>query len=227
MNPANRIGDNLRQHFGAEIDRVDRAASRCQERQKQLLRADGSRIFSDLEHDARASDAVAEFDAAAESVGETAALAIAAAEQDLATLDGSDPIDSLKHDELARAASLATFVDRDAETMIPADVARRVRSLLAANDRPQLAVWLRSLTRILEARRGGAASDPAALELFTLRRDLEAVFSDTKAADKRRALEQRISSAKVLTGQVARRRRELDGSEAQALAEMRRQYATF
>jgi len=104
-------------------------------------------------------------------------------------------------DELARAASLATFIDQDAMTMPPADVARRVRALLAANDRPQLVVWLRALTRRLE----GAQPGPSTLDLATVRQELAARFEDPKAKDTRAKLEQKISSAKILKGRAASR----------------------
>ena len=66
--------------------------------------------------------------------------------------------------------------------------------------------------------------DPATLELFEVRRELAARFEDPKGRDKRRTLEQRIESAKVLTGRVRQRRREIDGTLDRAHQDMVARY---
>ena len=62
------------------------------------------------------------------------------------------------------------------------------------------------------------------LELFEVRRELAARFEDPKAKDRRRTLEQRIESAKVLKGRAHRTRLELDRTMARASADMRARY---
>jgi len=225
-----RIEEQLRREFGSEVDQIDRAESRYQSQEATLLRSDGTTKYTPEEHAERVKALLAEYDATAESIGETAALAIARAEQDLARLAGADPLDALTPDELARASGLKPFVDEDAASLPPEQLAARIRGVLARGDKAASVAWLRGLDRRLRAdseRRGGVAAPPATLELHAVRQELADLFADPKAKDTRQKLEQRISSAKVLAGQAERRRRELDGTEDQALAEMRRQYATF
>ena len=221
-----RIDASLREHFGPKVDRIDRAAERFTQQQASLLRPDGTPKYAPAEHEERIKGLLAEYDAVGADVAADADEAIAEVEQDLAKLDGADPIDTLKPDELARAASLAVFVDQDTDRLPPEQLAKRARAVLAGTDRAQAFVWFRALERWLAARRGtGGTPDPATLELFEVHRELEARFSDPKAADKRRTLEQRKSSAQVLRGRVTMTRRRLDGSDAAALEAMRQRYA--
>ena len=219
-----RIDENLREHFGPKVDRIDRAAERFRSQEASLLRPDGSKVYGDAEHQERMQALLAEYDAVGNDVVNDAEEAIAEAEQEIARLDGADPIDTLKPDELARAASLAVFVDQDVDRLPPEQIVKRARAVLAGTDRAQAFVWFCALERRLSARRGtGGTPDPATLELFEVRRELAARFEDPKARDKRRNLEQRVESAKVLRGRVAQRRREIDGTWDRMLAGTRQQ----
>ena len=89
--------------------------------------------------------------------------------------------------------------------------------MLAGKDRAEAFVWPRALDRRLSALRdSGRTSDPATLAMFTALRELEGRFSDPTAADKRRALERRTSSAQVLRGRVHLTRLRLDGTMERA-----------
>ena len=96
--------------------------------------------------------------------------------------------------------------------------------MLAGNDRASQFVWSRALERRLAVRRGtGGTPDPVTLELFEVRRALAARFGDPKAKDKRRTLEQKVQSAKVLRGRVQPTRRQLDGTWSRMLEGARQQ----
>ena len=219
-----RIDASLREHFGPKVDRIDRAAETVEAGKAKRYRRDGSKVYSDQEHEQRLQGLLAQFDAVGADVTADAEEAIRETEQEIARIDGADPIDSLKPDELARAASLAVFVDQDVDRLLPEQLAKRARAVLAGTDRAQAFVWFRALERRLAARRGtGGTPDPATLELLEVRRELAERFSDPKARDKRRTLEQRIESAKVLAGRVRQRRREIDGSWERMLGQGRQQ----
>ena len=219
-----RIEHELREYFGPKVDRLDRAAERFKEQEAGLLRPDGTPKYAPAEHEERVKGLLAEYDSVGAAVTADAEAAIAEAEREIARIDGADPIDTLKPDELARAASLAVFVDQDVDRLLPEQLAKRARAVLAGTDRAQAFVWARAIERRLAARRGGGGTpDPATLELFEVRRELAARFEDPKAKDKRRTLEQRVESARVLRGRVAQRRREVDGTWQRMLEQGRQQ----
>ena len=221
-----RIDASLREHFGPKVDRIDRAAERFAQQQASLLRPDGTPKYAAAEHQERVGALLAEYDSVGADVTAEAEEAIRETEQEIARIDGADPIDSLKPDELARAASLAVFVDQDVDRLLPEQLAKRARAVLAGTDRAQAFVWFGALERRLAARRGtGGTPEPATLELFEVRRELAERFSDPKARDERRILEQRIDSAKVLRGRVSQRRREIDGTWDRMLSQGRQRYA--
>ena len=200
-----RIEHELREYFGPKVDRLDRAAERFKEQEAGLLRPDGTPKYAPAEHEERVKGLLAEYDSVGAAVTADAEAAIAEAEREIARIDGADPIDTLKPDELARAASLAVFVDQDVDRLLPEQLAKRARAVLAGTDRAQAFVWARAIERRLAARRGGGGTP------------------DPTAKDRRRTLEQRVESARVLRGRVSQRRREIDGSWDRMLEQGRQQ----
>ena len=127
-----RIDASLREHFGPKVDRIDRAAERVTQQQASLLRPDGTPKYAPAEHEERTKGLLAEFDSVGADVTADAEEAIRETEQEIARIDGADPIDTLKPDELARAASLAVFVDLDVDRLLPEQLVKRARAVLAA-----------------------------------------------------------------------------------------------
>jgi hypothetical protein len=216
-----RIRRELNEHFGPQVDLIDHSVAMFERDKAKLYRPDGSTVYGEAEHQERLAGLLARFDEGVADVTEAAEEAIAAAGRDLDGLRGSDPLDTLSGDDLARANALRPFVAEDGEHLPPARVAERARAALARKDRPQALLWLRAIERRLEGLRGRGPGDPAAAELLPARRDLEAFFDDPKAREKRERLRQRAESAKVLRGEVLRTRSRVDGSEAAALEQMR------
>ena len=219
-----QIDRNLREHFGPKVDRLERAAERFRQQEAALLRPDGTPKYAPQEHQERVEALLREYDQVGAEVAEDADEAIAEARQEIARLDGRTALDSLTEAELSRANTLARFISEDCETLPPGELARRVRAAQAGADRGALFCWARYLERRLEASRGSVPSSPAAQELGALARELRERFEDPKAQDKRRALEQRISSAQVLRGRVHQTRLDLDGTMDRARREMAARY---
>jgi hypothetical protein len=78
----------------------------------------------------------------------------------------------------------------------------------------------------VDGERGQAVRNtPDGQALLEALRDARALFDDSKAAQKRQAIEQRISSAQVLGGRVRMVRQQLDGTTERMMEQMRRGYA--
>jgi len=227
-----RIDRELADQFGTEVRILDTALARFQEAERGLLRPDGSKRYADEEHGERIQGLLASLDDTLEHVAETATTAIAKARGALATLDTADPLDSLNGEGQARAAARRDFIKEDAASLPLARIAAVVTGALASDDRPLLVLWHRYLGLRLEAERqqgrrvGPHDADAAAFAVF---RDLEArVLGDPeKRQERRRALEQRISNAKVLEYRARSARSTADGTAAASLDEMRRRYAAL
>jgi hypothetical protein len=221
-----RIEAGLREHFGSQVDRIDRAAERFEAARAKLYRSDGQPIYGPEEHRQRLDALLGEFDAVGAAVTGAAEEAIAEAEGKLAILEGGDPLDGLKPDELDRANRLAAFIREDAEALPHGELAKRLRAVLAAGDRPKALLWARYLDKRLEAERGRpGTSSPDVVAVFEAARELRASVADPKAAEAREEAGRRKGAAQVLRWRVTAARSRLDGSEAAALEDMRRRYA--
>lgn len=218
-----RLDADLQTHFPGEMARIDRAARQFTTDSARLLRPDGSRLYSDDEHAQRVAGLLAAFDQVGAEVTATAQAGITDAERELARLAGATPIDRLSAAELERANLRATFIREDAESLPPEQLVPRLRAALAGGDRVELTLWHRYAAKRLDQtppnRRG---------ELQPEVRALEERLADPRARETRERLERKIEMGKYLAHQPAARRREIDGSEARAFAEQRRQtYASF
>jgi hypothetical protein len=221
-----RIEREMREQFPSETSRLDRATEAFADGAAGLLRPDGSRRYSDDEHQERMAALLDKLDASLTTITDAATTAIEKARTDLAKLEGADPFDKLTADQKQAASTRAAFVKEDCETLPATELVKLARAALASGDKVRIYLYGRYLGRRIAP--VGVDGMPALrspggvdLELVAVVRDLAAVFDDGDRADKRREVEQRISSAKVLTGRVQRARSAADGSQARALEQMR------
>src|SRR4051812_2356925 len=205
--PMERINRELGENFPSEVARLDRAAEAFADGAAALLRPDGSRRYSDAEHLERTSALLGKLDTTLATITEAANTAIEKSKTALAKLEGADPFDTLTADQKQAAATRQPFVREDCETLPAAELVKLARAALATNDRVRIYLYGRYLSRRIApvgadgmpALRSPGGVDP---ELVAVVRDLNAVFDDGDQAEKRRAIEKRISSAQVLNGRV-------------------------
>ncbi len=199
--------------FPREAEAIEDAAARATERAQReratLTRPDGSPVYGPAEQQEREAaifeGAATEYDRATACYVEQAERERRKAEADLARLDGFDPWERLSEAERQAAATRREFIREDAERLLPADVERRARAALAANDKAAVYLW----ARYLRPRVGAGAGR----ELGGVVRDLEAVFGDLSERHRQRlALERRIEATKSLRGRVEDGRGRADGT---------------
>ena len=139
---------------------IDTAVARFHAGERQLHRGDGGRLYADAEHDERHGRLVA-------ALHETLARVERETEAELLAVDrredgrGADPVATLSEAELRRATSLQPFVKEDALGLVPGELQRRLKALLAAEgaafDRPAGALWLRYVRQRLTSDTGGGS----------------------------------------------------------------------
>ena len=228
LDPASeRIENNLREHFGSEATRLERAAERFEAAKAALFRSgDGQPMYAPEEHQQRLDGLLAEYDDVGAEIKATAEEAIAAGRQELAKLDSASPLDRLTADEQQAASVRALFVREDCETLPLGPLTARVRAVLASGDRVDAYLLGRYAGARLDAdrqRSPGQSLERAALAAVLT--ELQGRLADPKAKEKRERAEQRISSAQVLGGKVRMKRLHLDGTVAADAEAMRRRYA--
>jgi hypothetical protein len=190
-----KIEAELKEYFPGEERRIENAAERFRAQAARLLRPDGSRLYSDQEHEQRAAALLAEYDETGAAVTEEIDRAVAEAQAELVKLEGSDPLDALTEAELARANARRAFVSEDAEALPAHQLAPRVRAVLAGDDKAELVLWARYLARRFEKTAGPERGD-----LAPLVRDLGERLADPKAREKRKRLERRIEIGQAVEG---------------------------
>jgi len=82
--PMERIEREMREHFPSETGRLDRAVDAFEAAAAALIRPDGSRRYSDAEHQERTTALLEKLDGTLATVTEAAEAAIGKAEADLA-----------------------------------------------------------------------------------------------------------------------------------------------
>lgn len=112
-----------------------------------LLRSDGSRRFSDEEHDEQAGEISEAFRTALATVEEAAKREAAAAETELARLENGDPTALLSTEELERAGARRTFINEDVEGLPAKEIAGRLRAVLGGGDRASIFCYLQAAQR--------------------------------------------------------------------------------
>jgi hypothetical protein len=215
-----RIESEIAEFYPADACRIENAAERYRAQAAKLLRPDGSKLYSDQEHRQRLDALLAEYDETGSAVAEEIDRAIAEAERELVKLEGADPTDALTEAELARANARRAFVKEDAEELPVHALVPRVKAALASDDKAELVLWQRYLGRRFEKTAGRDKE-----ELSAVVRGLEERLADPKRREKRRKLERKVETGKLLKGRVGIKRGEMDGSLAGAREQASRAYA--
>ena len=216
--PSERFDRELRETFPAETSRLDRAAESFATASAALLRPDGSRRYSDAEHEERTAALLGQLDTVGAAVTSAASAAIAQAEAEIVKLDGADPWDTLSESERQRASTRQPFISEDARDGRPEQIAKQARAAIAAGDKPGVYLWARGVRRRVDAAHDQQRR--AHPELSAVLHELEATFGDpTRKRQQQHAIERRIESAKLLTGRVRQARSAADGSQARAAAD--------
>jgi hypothetical protein len=215
-----RIEREMREQFPSETSRLDRAVEAFEEGKARLFDQQGRQIYSDEQHQERLASLLGKLDTSLATISEASEAAITKARTDLVKLEGADPYDKLSAEQQAKAATRQPFIREDVATLPPPEVARRARASIATGDKATAYLWHRYIgQRLSPADADGmprARSGGNDIELMTVLRELGALFGDEARAEKRRAIEQRISSAQVLEGRVRQARSTADGSQAAA-----------
>jgi hypothetical protein len=129
---------------------IDAAQATLDAGRKALLRADGTRVYSDAEHVEREAQLYTEYRRALAAASKAANEAIAAAEATLSE-GPDDPLHSLTPAELDRANALREFVREDAATLPLRELVDRVEAALRVGGKPELYLWQRGVRARLAA----------------------------------------------------------------------------
>ena len=219
-----------------DIDRAIRDAEARERRE--LYRSDGTKLYSDAEHDERRAALRAPiWDAFANQEAEYDRQ-IAEAKHTLEALSVDDPLDVLDAAQLQKAQALAAFYQDDADRLSPAQLAQRIRAAIAQQDRVKMALLARygrrrdeAMVAAWTARPGGQGpSDVEARERRQLADALVALdreLTDPKVAQRRASAEQTIKEVTAAKYAARVRRAELDGTADQARAEQAKLYRKF
>lgn len=118
-----------------EREKIDAALEHHETEQAKLLRPDGSKRFSDAEHNERENALKTNFHGALDSIEADISRQIASAEEDLLRVEHANPADSLTPEELQRAGAALFFAREDAESLPLEELTGRCRAALTAGDR--------------------------------------------------------------------------------------------
>lgn len=200
--------------FPDEDRTIRRAAGSAQRDLAKLLRSDGSRIYSDQEHQERAAAILRTYDEVGKLVTEKVTAAVSQVEQELAVLEAEDGWGRLSEAEQAAATARREFIKEDVERLPVYELERAVRGAIASQNRPLVYLY----SRYVGMRRETDNSP----ELIQLNADLQNAISDPTANDRRRKLERKARAAKFFTSRPESVKRSFDGSQDRMLEQMRR-----
>jgi hypothetical protein len=126
---------------------IDNAAARHAADTAKLQREDGSRRYSEDEHQERVKAIDSRFREEVDTLRESIQTEIAEAGTRVEHIRGSDPLDSLSPDELSAAGACASFVREEVQGLDAERLRSRLGAILAASDPPTKAVYFHYLKR--------------------------------------------------------------------------------
>lgn len=112
-----------------------------------LYRPDGSKRYSDEEHNERQRAISEMFREALTTIEEDVEREAATAETELATLEHGDPTTFLNTEELERAGAKRVFVNEDVEGLPAREIAGRLRAVLGGGDKASIFCYLQATER--------------------------------------------------------------------------------
>lgn len=203
-------GDRL---FPEEDRTIRRAAETAQRDLARLLRPDGSRIYSDQEHQERTRAILQTFDEVGMLVTEKVNATVSQVERDLVALEAEDAWGRLSEADQAAATVRREFVKEDAARLPVYELERAVRGAIASQNRPLVYLYSRYVGMRRETDKSPA--------LIQLNADLQQAISDPTANERRQKLERRQRAAKFFTGRPEQVKRSFDGSMERMKEQMR------
>jgi hypothetical protein len=180
---------------------IEQAASRRQQQEAQLYRADGTKLFGDEEHRERMSAIRREHAAAFDRIDADAERKVQEAEQALLVAENADLSSTLTTEESQRVSALSGFVADDVERLPQDALERRCRAALAGGDKASMF--------LLAHHAGRRAEEEGAYELGDAVAELRAKL-DPEAKDKLEAARAALEEAQALREQAYYRRRGVD-----------------
>lgn len=124
-----------------ERAKIDQAAEHFEAQRASLFRPDGSKAFSDPEHDEREGELRREFHAALDHIGPAIEKRIADHERDVLTRDHADPSGALSSEELESANARRAFVADEVNGLGVDALGKRMRAVAASGDRPAMFLY--------------------------------------------------------------------------------------
>lgn len=180
---------------------LDGALQRLQTGEAALLRPDGTRLWSDDEHERKASELRDTFTASVATVEELATAEYASARQAEEMLEVVDPADTLTEAELGRANQRLAITESDWRDLPVDQLIANARAALASGDRARAYLQWRGCYRRLQAEQA-AGRRVSAVELGTVYHDLTAAVADPKAGEKKAAARRRRKTVEGLRSKI-------------------------
>jgi hypothetical protein len=203
--------------------KIDRAVEAAESEKAKLLKRDGTRIYSDTEHDGRLRQIDDKFNRITNEVAEELDTIAEEKEAELVQYRYGDPTDALVGPQLENANAKRIFVKEDCETLPMPDLGRRLRGVLEGGKKES--IWLHAryakmrLADIDRKVRDGVIS-PQKTEGITEVRTTLALLEDkvTSSVDKREAerTETELQAARDAKRYLYSRCAQVDGSDERA-----------
>ncbi len=176
-----------------EKARIDQAAAAFEERKADLLRPDGSRLFSDEAHDEREAALKQEFKETLDRLGPDIEKRIEAAAREAHKLEHADPSGSLTQEELALANARSAFVADEVFRLPVGALGERMRAVAASGDRAATFLY----THHARAKMGTLTSEAEGLQLKALTGELEQAL-DPEGTKRREKAAKALEAAREL-----------------------------
>jgi len=210
--------------FEYETRQIDDALERFREQEQLLYDENGERLWSDTEHERRYQTLLDAFDRTRDAIIQQADRKIEEASTTL-VLEHRDLSDSLTNEELERANTKRAYVEDDVWNLPLGDVVMLVRAAQAANDKPTMFLYARTLQRRVDTEyEADNVNERTAKDVRELEELAPALTQAVRGPEAERKLEKAgetirdANSLKLLAGEV---RRKADGTEARQLEEAR------
>jgi Spy/CpxP family protein refolding chaperone len=219
-------------------NRIDQAVKEFENRQqRELFRPDGSKRYSDKEHNEILAGLIQPVLDACDTAIQQADERVKSEQTRLELLDNANPLDTLTADELVRANVLARFVAEDAQTLPLPKLASRLKAAIAKNDKVSMVLYHRYAVQrdeqISEAWRTNPDA-PIAREEMVHRREFSATLqamggklADPKLEEKRKDATETIAAVQKVRMDAIRQRNAVDGTEERARREVAQLYSRF
>lgn len=209
-------------------NRFDRAAAKFAKDKAYLFAPDGSKIYSDAEHNTRLAAITQPLTEAAQNVRQVAEAARASSSA-AKSIQYSDPLTTLTDTELGRAFHLRPFIDDSVAAMPLDQLAQRLSAINAGGDKAAIACYSKASGRKIEALRAASRTDPTiSLEGISAVVELIGELTGKLVSPKQLAqLEEAVkleAEANEIDRTVSQMARDLDGSTEQAKEQARTFY---